>query len=420
MKKVLLRSPILTQSGYGHHGRTVFRALMSREDIFDIYLQPINWGHTSWLCEDTSERKLIDQLIKKTVAYMQGGGQFDISLQVTIPNEWERVAAHNIGITAGIEATQITPAWIEKSNIMDKIITISDFAKSGFVDTSYQAKNNQTGEVFQYKVNRPVSYINYPVREFEPEKIKLNLSTKFNFLNVAQMGPRKNLMGVISTFIDTFRDNPDVGLIVKTNTAKNSKLDRINTLNNLRNAISSLGEKQCKVYLLHGKLSDAEMAGLYKNPKVKAIVSATHGEGFGLPLFEASYYGLPVIATDWSGHLDFLCMPQKQKNGKEKIKHMFGKVSYKLAPIQKEAVWKDVLMEEAQWAYPDLNSLKQNMVELHKDHGRFKKRAKQLQTWVRENFEESKINKQYVDEILGFDSSMVSVPEKNEIVLEFE
>ena len=425
MKKVLLRSPILTQSGYGHHGRTVFRALLSRTDMFDVYLQPINWGNTSWLCENTPERALIDQIIKKTVAYMHGGGQFDMSLQVTIPNEWERIAPVNIGITAGIEATQISPKWIEKSNIMDRIITISEFAKSGFENTVYQAQNKQTGQPFEYKVFKPVSHIGYPVQEFEVEKVKLNLTTKFNFLTVAQMGPRKNLASTIKTFIETFRDNEDIGLIIKTNMAKNSKLDRVNTLNKLKNAVNSLGEKKCKIYLLHGKLSDNEMAGLYKNPKVKALVSATHGEGFGLPLFEAAYYGLPVIATDWSGHLDFLYMPQKQKNGKEKMKHMFGKVSYNLAPIQQEAVWQDVLIPEAHWAYPDLNSLKENMLDMHKDHGRFKKRAKQLQSWIKENFTEEKIYKQYVDEIIGFDSSMFYAPEKdeteqNEVVLEFE
>ena len=40
---VLLKGPILTRSGYGEHARFVLRALRSREDLFNIYIQPINW-----------------------------------------------------------------------------------------------------------------------------------------------------------------------------------------------------------------------------------------------------------------------------------------------------------------------------------------------------------------------------------------
>ena len=36
MIKVYLKGPILTQSGYGHHARTVYRALKTREDIFEV------------------------------------------------------------------------------------------------------------------------------------------------------------------------------------------------------------------------------------------------------------------------------------------------------------------------------------------------------------------------------------------------
>ena len=123
-KKILLKGPLLTRSGYGEQSRFALRALRNRNETFDVYIQPLNWGVTSWLIEDNEERRWIDQAIEKTIGFVQQGGQFDMSLQITIPNEWEKLAPVNIGYTAGIEATRVAPHWLEKADIMDKIIII--------------------------------------------------------------------------------------------------------------------------------------------------------------------------------------------------------------------------------------------------------------------------------------------------------
>jgi hypothetical protein len=60
------------------------------------------------------------------------------------------------------------------------------------------------------------------------------------------------------------------------------------------------------VYVLFGDMTDAEMNQLYNHDKIKAMVSFTRGEGFGRPLLEFTTTGKPVIATNWSGHVDFL------------------------------------------------------------------------------------------------------------------
>ena len=118
-QKILIRGPILTQSGYGEQTRFAMRALRSREDVFDIYVLPVAWGQTGWVSLDNEERKWIDEKIKSTHEYTQQGGKFDISVQVTIPNEFEKIAAVNIGYTAGIETNKVAPIWIQKANEMD-------------------------------------------------------------------------------------------------------------------------------------------------------------------------------------------------------------------------------------------------------------------------------------------------------------
>ena len=87
MKKILVRGPALSRSGYGEQVRFLMRALKAYEERFDIYLITVGWGATGWIYEDNEERRWLDSLIAKTVEYINSGGRFDISVQVTIPNE---------------------------------------------------------------------------------------------------------------------------------------------------------------------------------------------------------------------------------------------------------------------------------------------------------------------------------------------
>ena len=166
-KKILLKAPLLTRSGYGEQARFALRSLRSREDLFDVYIQPLQWGQTSWMSELDSEREWIDHTIEKTIGYVEQGGQFDISLQVTIPNEFEGLAPINIGYTAGIETTKVAHEWIQKVNQMDKTLVVSSHSKNVFESTEYQAQEQETGRQFILKTERPVEYINYPVKSFD-------------------------------------------------------------------------------------------------------------------------------------------------------------------------------------------------------------------------------------------------------------
>jgi glycosyltransferase involved in cell wall biosynthesis len=86
---------------------------------------------------------------------------------------------------------------------------------------------------------------------------------------------------------------------------------------------------------------------------VNALVALPHGEGFGLPIFEAAYSGLPVVSTGWSGQLDFLV----NEDGKD----CFYNVAFDLQPVPKEVVWDGVLVQDSMWAYPRESSAKEKM-----------------------------------------------------------
>jgi glycosyltransferase involved in cell wall biosynthesis len=399
MKKILVRGPALTRSGYGEHTRFILRSLRSRPELFDIYLLPVNWGKTGWVYEDSDERRWLDSIINKTVLYQQEKTlNYDISMQVTIPNEWENMAPINVGVTAGIETTRVSPAWIEKGNSVDKIITISNFSKQSYAGTNYTVTDNRTGQVVNdgFHCTTPIEVVHYPVRPTEIKEFPLDFTTEFNFLVNAQWAPRKNLENTVGWFVEEFA-NDDVGLVLKTNIVNNSTIDRHETEKRIKSLLRRYPNRKCKIYLLHGDLSASEINSLYCNEKIKALISLAHGEGFGLPIFEAAYNGLPVIAPDWSGHIDYLYMKTKNKKGRMRNKPHFARVDYDLAPVQKEVVWKDVLVESSMWCYPKKSSYKEKLREVYKDHGRFKSQASKLKTHLCENFTSEKKYKEVVD-----------------------
>lgn len=381
MKKILITGPILSRSGYGEMARFAYRSLKDNSEV-DLYLSATSWGNTGWLFEDNDERKHIESLITKTHAAKVS---YDMSIQISIPNEWKKLAPVNIGYTAGIETNLISPSWLEPSQAMNKIIVISEHAKAGFANTVF---GNDQGQ--KYQVTTPVEVVHLPFRETQKEDLQLNLKYDFNFLAVCQWGPRKNLDQTIVGFLEEFR-NEEVGLVLKINTANDSIIDRTMTQKRLQNIVEKYPDKKCAITLLHGHLSEGQMQALYNNSKIKAIVSTTHGEGYGLPLMESAANELPVIATDWSGHTDFLYMDEKR---------MFGKIDYELKPIAKEHAWKGVLEEGTSWAYPIMSSYKDKMREVYKDHGRFKSQAKKLAPYVKELVNEQKLKTKFADLVL--------------------
>ena len=393
-KRILVKGPALSRSGYGEQTRFALNALRTAEDKFEIFIINIPWGATGHITTTNELRTWIDGTLQKTMHYLQQGGQFDISLQVTIPNEFEPIAPINVGYTAGIETNKVAPQWIEKGEQVDKIILVSHHSRTVYENTTYEARNEQTGEIVpNYRCTTPMETVNYCVRgTAEPADIGLDLDYDFNFLAMAQAGPRKNLANTIKWFVEEFIDQ-EVGLVVKANIQSDSLLDRRHTEDLFKSLLRPYGDRKNKVYLLHGTMEDEELAALYNNEKIKAMVSLSHGEGFGLPLFEAVCNGMPVICPLWSGQSDFLYAPIKDKKTKKtKMRSHCAKVDFNLQPVQQEAHWEGVIQADSLWCVPEQGSYKMRLREVYKNYPRFKSQAERLKKYV---LKEMSADKQY-------------------------
>ena len=376
--KILVRGPALSRSGYGEHCRSVLRALRSNENN-DVYLLNVGWGSSGWISEDTEEREWIDKTIMQTARAVQSGVRdFATSVQVQLPSEWQKLCEYNIGVTAGVETDKAPEDWSKACLEMDKVIVPSQHSKESFTQ---EAQNN-------------IEVINYAARKIRAKKINFNIDTHFNFLTVAQWSPRKNLEETIMAFTQEFQ-NEKVGLILKTEILNGSHIDRDSTIERLNVLLNhTVQERKCKVYLFHGSLSDSEMVSLYKNKNVSAYITTSHGEGFGLPVFEAAQHGVPVIAPNWGGIKDF--------SGDS-----FVELDYEVKEIEDFQVMEGVLEKESNWCFPKIESVREQMREVYSNLSKYKKQAKSHQNFISENFTEQSVN-------MGYNSIIQSVIDTTE------
>jgi glycosyltransferase involved in cell wall biosynthesis len=296
---------------------------------------------------------------------------------------------YNIGITAGIETSVASAQWIDACNKMDLVLTISEHSKNVFEYSKYSQQDQNGNTISNLSITKPLEVLHNCIDteifkkieyEFDLEQnIRTELNTipeKFSYLFVGHWlrgdfgEDRKNVSFLIKIFLETFRQTPDAekpALILKTSSAGFSILDREDILNKIKQIKDSIkleaGQTMPSVYLLHGELTDKEMNSLYNHPKVKAHVSFTKGEGFGRPLLEASVSGKPVIASGWSGHMDFLNTDMAVLIGGE------------LKPIHESSVWDNVLIRESTWFAPDANQCANAMYAVYKNYTKFKKNA---------------------------------------------
>jgi hypothetical protein len=410
MNKPLLvyQAPVFTRSGYGDHARDILRSLFEM-DKYDVKVVPTRWGNTPQnQIDQTTEfgKKVFGSVITELTQ------KPDIFMQMSVANEFEAKGNFNIGITAGVETTILPKEFIDGSNKMDMIIVPSQFTKSLMLGTAYQEKNNQTGQIVnEFRITKPVEVlfegVNTEIYSNPTESLSEldKLETDFNFLFVGHwlkgsLGQdRKDVGMVIKTFAAVFKYLPKdkrPGLIMKTSHAGFSVMDRETTREKIDNILKPFGEDAPKVYLLHGDLSDDEMASLYHHPKVKAMVSFTKGEGYGRPLAEFTMTGKPILVSGWSGQTDFL--------PKESTVFLEGS----LTNIDESAV-DNFILANAQWFTVNYSDAANKLYKVFNEYDSYLAQSAGLKTNTLKNFTLEKMHEVFKEMMEKYEKGIPQV-----------
>lgn len=373
---LVVSCPIDTYSGYGARSRDFVQSIID-SDKYDVKILSQRWGNTRFgYLKDHNDTSLAPLITSQLTE------QPDVWIQITVPNEFQKVGKYNIGVTAGMETTLCDPSWIQGCNKMDLVIVSAQHAKTTFQNSKFDVQDDSTKQVtssIQLTTKVEVLFEGADINKYTPlsfpTKIDLDgIDEQFCFLTVGHWLPgdlgedRKNIGYTIKAFLETFKNKPankQPGLILKVQAGSGTSImDREDVLNKIDAIRRTVKGKLPNIYLLHGELSDAEMNELYNHGKVKAMVSLTKGEGFGRPLLEFSLINKPIIAPYWSGHIDFL--------SSEFTKFVGGT----LTNVHPSAVVEKMILKESQWFTPDPIQVGKAFEDVYKNYSTYKELAK--------------------------------------------
>ena len=388
-RSVVMIAPFNTRSGYGDHARSLFYSIMDREDL-DIKCLDVKWGNTprNHLRPEVPRHK---KLLETFTTQDQIQSQPDVLIDIRIPNEFASGAKVNIGITAGVETDVVSPAFLEGMNRMNFNIVPSRFTADTFnrciFDKMEDLPNGEKKKVGEIKNEKPIAVlfegvdtnVYYPRAKHQLEKGLVKeldelITEDFAYLHVGQWGnqafgeDRKNIGVLIRSFLKAFSNIPNPpALVLKTNGANFSVLDRHDIKKKIQQVKDMFsGVNLPNIYLIHGDFTIEEMSTLYNHPKIGAFITCTHGEGFGRPMAEATCCDLPVIASKWSGHMDFLTDSESML------------IDGFLKEVPKSALWNDIIVEPSKWFDVNEADVVRKIRTFHKKRKLIQKKAVRL------------------------------------------
>lgn len=393
-----ISAPFDTYSGYGARSRDIIKSIIKSEK-YDVKLLSQRWGNTPWeFIKDHPEEWGF--LLNHLLPPQERSNQPDIWMQITVPNEFQPVGKYNIGMTAGMETTLVDAAWVEGINRMDMNFVSSEHSKNSFLNSRFQKQENgQVIGVIEPKKPIEVLFEGADLETYFPMKSDMlnsevstqinNIPESFAYLFVGHwmqggLGEdRKNVGYTIKSFLETFKNTKKPpALIMKMSGSGASYMDKKTLLKKyyqIRKTVKA--DSLPNVYIIHGEFSNTEMNEIYNNPKIKAMVSLTKGEGFGRPLLEFSLTKKPIMVSAWSGHMDFL-NPQFNLMVRGVLKN-----------VDKSAVVPNMIIPESQWFSPNPQDVGNAWKDMYRNYKKHQENGKRQYHHSKKNFSWEQMDK---------------------------
>jgi glycosyltransferase involved in cell wall biosynthesis len=286
--KVLYLGPYRDPSGYGEAARNYLkvlgaygcdvRASYMKFDTFTIDLDPE-----------------IEEMEKNKEKH------FDICIQHSDPGQWGKYVPDgctfpkNIGYMAW-ETDRIPQQWVDSCNKMDVILVPCQDNRNALYGSGVTTPVNIVPHTFDTSI--------YTMEE---ENIDIRgLGDETKFYSIFQHSYKKGLDLLVPAYYLAFHDCPnEVSLTLRTYTTSKSAAADQGFFQNFVNKFKELIDLQIypRIILISHLLNDQELRSLHRQGDI--YVSASRGEGWCIPAFDAMGFGSTPIVPRWGGPKDW-------------------------------------------------------------------------------------------------------------------
>jgi glycosyltransferase involved in cell wall biosynthesis len=343
---VWVRGVIYGGSGYAQENLLTVMGLASRG--IPVRIDPLQIQHDTQNLLSTETRTALEYLKLQPLDLARS-----VIFQEMPADSFRRdfYAKRRIGRTM-FETDGLPHDWAEKCNAMDEIwvpsrFNVETFARAGVKEARLHLV--QEGENTQM---------------FRPGHEALPIAERrgFNFLSIFEWRKRKGPDVLFKAFCSEFRADEDVALILRAYATPQPDED-------LLPRVTYFIERTCKkrledippIILLPGFLPQNDLPKLYAT--ADCFVLPTRGEGWGRPLTESLASEVPVIATGWSGQMDFLTQANSYL------------VDFKLVPTGADIDLE--FLAGHRWAEPSVEHLRELMRHVFEHRDEAKEKARQ-------------------------------------------
>jgi hypothetical protein len=254
--------------------------------------------------------------------------------------------AHTTG-----ESNRITNGWRDQLNNVDLVLTTSTFFKNVLENNGVK-----TGiKVLPNSVN-----LDYFKRE--GNKLKITGLKSLNFVSVFHFGERKAPEVLVRAFCKAFSSRDDVTLTLHALSMEYILKQKKQSIGDWIREVSEKEVDRTSILVTTSFIEDRLVPDFLRNFDV--FVLPTRGEGFGLPFIEAGALGIPSIATNYSGQLDYV----NNDNG------WLIDYSLKDIPLQYLPYYQNYI--GGQWAEPNEDHLVEVFREVYNNRESIKEKGK--------------------------------------------
>jgi glycosyltransferase involved in cell wall biosynthesis len=222
-----------------------------------------------------------------------------VALHFCMPHQVSTIPDHvNVNYTM-FEASRISPLWIQIHSAHDLVIVPTESSRQAWMRSGMSRKKIRLCPLGIDPDRFSGSTTPLLLRD---EEIR---GSRFRFLNISELGPRKNLIGLIRAWLRATSRGDDAILILKLGSYTHGWREIFQRqIDEAQQALGKRLDEAAPVRFIDALYSDEEMPGLYAS--ATHYISLSFGEGWDQTMVEAAASGLTLIAPNHSAYTAYL------------------------------------------------------------------------------------------------------------------